>query len=70
MPKPKPDSTQFDTMNGLFKACSYPTASTTEMVAWNNIDSVGAGASVFYAAGGTASVGLFQYDITCLQNLC
>ena len=70
MPKPTPDTTQFDSMNGLFKTCGYPTASTTEMVAWNNIDSVGTGASVFYTAGNTASLGLFQYDITCLQNLC
>jgi len=63
MPKPGPADSQYNSMNGLYKACGYPTASSSEMLGWNNIDPSGVlydtTASVFYAAGGVASVGLF-----------
>ena len=57
MPKPIPSTTQYDSMNGLFRACGYPTASTSEMGAWTKLDSIGletngAATTVFNFEGG------------------
>ena len=62
-----PHYTQYDTMNGLFKVCGYPTASQADMESWNNLDngsqSVAAGAAGLFSdeatIGGVMSVGLF-----------
>jgi hypothetical protein len=73
MPKPAPSGTQYDAMNGLFRACGYPTASTSEMKDWNNLTGTSTAmttASLFTAGGGIMSVGLFQYDMSCLLNVC
>lgn len=67
-------SLKINGMNGMYTACGYPTATSTEMLAWNNLSTIVTADTVLaasVAAGGSVfSVGLFQYDISCLQELC
>ena len=71
MSKPSASLSQYDTMQGLFKVCGYPTATQADMTTWNNLDAkTGLTTPTFDTLLGVMSVGLFQYDITCLQNLC
>ncbi len=59
-------------MNFLFRACNYPTASLTEMVSWNNLLSTdnSNNDAAFSNLHGVMSVGLFSYDMNCLNQLC
>lgn len=57
-------SLKINGMNGMYTACGYPTASSTEMLAWNNLAK--SATDTLLNANNIFSVGLFQYDISCL----
>ena len=47
----------------IYKACGVPVAGVPEIEAWGNLD--GGDATI-----ATLKLGLFSYDITCLESYC
>ena len=50
------------TIFDFFYRCGYPTASNTDVEAWNSLDVDDATAVL--------QLGLFGYDITCVAQMC
>ena len=51
------------TLPDMYRACGYPQATPAEISTWNALET---GPS----ASGTIKLGLFGYDISCLESMC